>query len=234
MTAVAKAVVADNASFLSSIGLRAGAAYSYVPRDVVETIASGKLYEGKWTLSKGVWGTVSKGKSDVDMIVAKGVASQKSALDIAKDLEKYVNPSAKKPWDWNKVYPGSAVKIDYNAQRLARTMVSHAYQESFVQATQDNPFIDAYQWLSSGDERVCQICTERVEDFHGVVINGEQVNGAFWKDELPIDHPNGRCAFDIVTSDDLRGIAKRIAQWTPGSDPQIDAYAKRLGYDSED
>ena len=66
-------------------------------------------------------------QGDIQYIVAQGIASQKSAFDIAKDLEKYVDPSAKKDWAWSKVYPGTKKVVDYNAQRLARTMVSHAY-----------------------------------------------------------------------------------------------------------
>ena len=168
------------------------------------------------------------------MIVSKGVAGQKSTYEIAKELEKYVNPSKARPWDWGKVYPGSAKKIDYNAQRLARTMVSHAYQESFVRTTRKNPFIEAYRWLSSEDDRVCPICIERTEGFHGVILNGEEVIGAYYKDDLPMDHPNGRCTFDIIsgTSDDEDNV--RLASWIKGGDDEeMDDYSRSMGYNPD-
>ena len=56
-----------------------------------------------------------------------------SYYEIAKDLESYVRPNARLPWnlrmaDGKKIYKK---QIDYNAQRLARTLVQHGYQQSF-------------------------------------------------------------------------------------------------------
>lgn len=85
----------------------------------------------------------------------------KSAFDIAKDLEEYVDPKAKKSWDWKKVYPGVSSKIDYSAQRLARTMPAHAYQQSLEATVKNNPFIDGYIWHSGTGKRTCEICRER-------------------------------------------------------------------------
>lgn len=234
MLQVAQAVVADNSKYLSSIGLNVSGAFSYVPKDVVEQLASGKMYEGKWSLSTAIWGNDKKVLSDIDMIIAKGVAGQKSTYDIAKELEKYVNPSKAKQWDWGKVYPGSSRKIDYNAQRLARTMVSHAYQESFVRTTKNNPFIEAYNWLSSGDDRVCPLCIERAEGNHGVYLNGVSISGAYYKDDLPMDHPNGRCTFDIISGTSDAEDNARAAAWIKGGDDEeLDAYARSMGYTPE-
>lgn len=216
MGKAADAVCRDNEKFLQSVGLSIKGSFSRVPADVVESILTGQVYSGKWSFSRAIWGATNKAKADVDRIVALGIAENKSALDIAKDLEKYVNPSAKKPWDWNRVYPGTATKIDYNAQRLARTLVSHAYQQSFVKTTQKNPFVTEYQWASSGGERVCEICAER---------NGVKYS----KNNLPLDHPNGMCTFIAVIPDSYEDIASRIADWAlGGSDKELDQYARTL------
>ena len=37
--------------------------------------------------------------------------------------------------------PTSDIKVDYNAQRLARTLVQHSYQQSVIAVTKDNPFV---------------------------------------------------------------------------------------------
>ena len=100
-------------------GLEIKGAYSYIPRQQVLNIASGKLYGDKWTLSQSIWKNGIRTKSDIQNVVAKGLTENKSIKAISDDLIKYVDPTARKPWDWSKVYPGTATKVDYNAQRLA-------------------------------------------------------------------------------------------------------------------
>jgi hypothetical protein len=234
MTKVATEVVKDGNKFLGKIGIDLAGAYSYIPRNVVEDVSTGRLYKGKWTLSSAIWGNTKKNISDVDNIVAKGIADNKSALEIAKDLEKYVNPAVRKSWDWAKVYPGSSIKIDYNAQRLARTMVSHAYEESFVRDTYYNPFFTYYKWLTSGTDRVCEICHMRETEGHGVIVNGVEMPGYYNKDELPLDHPNGMCTFVIETEYDYSSANDRLAKWVYGADdPELDKFAQSLGYETE-
>ena len=220
---VSKAVVEDSIALDKKMGFSGiFTKQFYIPQDVVAMVSSGKLYEGKWTLSKAIWSDNQKKINDIQSIVAKGIAGNKSTYEIAKDLERYVNPRARKLWDWSKVYPHTSKKIDYNAQRLARTMVSHAYEESFVESTKDNPFIEAYMWEASGSDRMCPIC----EDRDGQI---------FPKDDLPLDHPNGMCTFSIVMQRSYEEIGRSIANWINGEgDPrlnkELDHYAETLGY----
>lgn len=212
MKSAAEAVVMDNLSFLTYVDMPIEGAFSHVSRDVIESIITGRIYQGNWSLSKAIWKGTQKSQRDISKIIAQGVAQNKSTYEIAKDLEKYVNPSARKDWAWNKVYPGTAKVVDYNAQRLARTMVSHAYQQAFIRTTQPNPFVSQYKWLSSNSSRVCELCNSRDGKF-------------FPKDELPLDHPNGMCTFVAVMPDSLVTIADRIADWAQGKpDPELDKY----------
>ncbi len=216
MGQVAEGVVKDNLDFLQAIGMPIEGAMSHVPATVIERVATGKLYEGNWTLSRQLWKQSVHTQRDINEIVAKGIAENKSAFDIAKDLEKYVDPNARKDWDWSKVYPGTAKKVDYNAQRLARTMVSHAYQQAFVETTKNNPFVTKYQWEASNSERTCEVCAER---------DGQLYN----KDDLPLDHPNGMCTFVAVMEESMEQIANRLADWVDGkNDPELDQYADYL------
>ena len=148
--------------------------------------------------------------------MAAGVAANKSAYEIAKDLEQYVNPNAKKEWDWSKVYPGTTKKVDYNAQRLARTMVSHAYQQSLLATTKHNPFVTGYRWRSAHVSRTCELCNER----------DGQVYSA---DDLPLDHPNGMCTFLVELSGSLTDVADRLGNWVNGAeDPELDNWYKSM------
>lgn len=224
-------VVLNNQKMLAKMGfpqIYASTAYSYLPRDVVQELISGKLYEGRWSLSKAIWSDSKKALQDIDFIVAKGVAENKSAYDIAKDLEVYVNPDVRKDWEWSKAYPGTKKKIDYNAQRLARTMISHAYEESFVRTTKNNPFVEYYKWLMSNSDRVCPVCIARATDNqYGLG------SGIYPKDELPLDHPNGMCTFETVISKSYSQIAKDIKNWSENKgdknlNKQLDIFAKEL------
>lgn len=216
MASAAEAVVMDNLSFLHYVDMPIQGAFSHVSRDVIESIITGRLYQGNWSLSKSIWRYTQKTQRDINSIIAQGIAMNKGSYEIAKDLEKYVNPSARKDWAWSKVYPGTARVVDYNAQRLARTLVSHAYQQAFVRTTQPNPFVSKYKWISSNSGRVCELCASRDGQF-------------FPKDDLPLDHPNGMCTFVAVMPDSITDIADRIADWANGkSDPALDKYAEFL------
>lgn len=216
MGLTAQAMVSANQQTLESVGLYIQGAFSHVPDDIIRLVSSGKLYSGNWSLSKAIWRGTRKAQKDINAIIAEGIAQNKSAYEIAKELEKYVNPSARKPWDWSKVYPGTNKKVDYNAQRLARTMISHAYQQSFIRTTQKNPFVTKYKWVGSNSHRICRICAARDGQF-------------FEKDELPLDHPNGMCTFVAVMDESMVDMADRIADWVSGKpDPELDSYAEYL------
>lgn len=216
MKQVAESVVSDAATFAKEIGLSIEGAYSFVPDEIVKSLAAGKLYAGKWTLSSAIWSEVNKHQKDINTVVAEGVAANKSAYDIAKDLEKYVDPSSKKPWDWSKVYPGTSKKIDYNAQRLARTMVSHAYQQSLERVCKNNPFVTGYIWQAGHSTRVCEICADRDGQFYR-------------KGELPLDHPNGMCTFIANLDGSMTSISERLADWANGKeDKGIDKWVSGM------
>lgn len=213
----AQGVVDDSTEFFSKAGLTIEGAYSFVPKDVINALVTGQVYGGNWSLSGAVWADIDKKQSDINRIIAEGVAANKSAYDIAKDLETYVDPKAKKEWDWSKVYPGTSKKVDYNAQRLARTMISHAYQQSLERVCKNNPFVDGFIWQSAHSSRVCPICAER--------------DGQFYKKgELPLDHPNGMCTFIASIQGSMNDVADRLANWVQGnSDPELDKWASDLG-----
>lgn len=217
MKLAAQAVVDDNGKFVDKLGLGIKGEYSFVPADIVKSVASGQLYGGKWSLSRALWKNHMKTQYNINAVVAQGIAENKSAYDIAKDLEKYLNPEARKDWDWSKVYPGAAKRVDYNAQRLARTMVSHAYQQAFVRTTKNNPFVEDYVWLSAGGNRTCEVCMER---------DGKH----FPKDGLPLDHPNGMCTFEAYIPQSMTEVADRLADWVEGkADPSLDKWIEGMG-----
>lgn len=212
----ANGVVEDAKKLTTKAGFKIEGAYSHVPRDVVNALVTGQVYGGNWSLSGAIWRDIDKHKSDISKIVAEGVAANLSSYDIAKSLEQYVDPKARKPWDWSKVYPGTSKKVDYNAQRLARTMVSHAYQQSLERVCKKNPFVDGYIWQSAHTDRTCQLCADRDGQF-------------FAKGDLPLDHPNGMCTFLANITESMTDIADRLADWAKGGDdPEINSWLEGM------
>lgn len=224
MFQVSQAVVSDMRVWLDSIGFPQEGAFEYVPDEVVHLIITGQIYEGRWSLSKAVWSNRQKMLKDVNTVISEGLLLNKPTYDIAKDIERYIDPKDIKDWDWQKVYPGTSKKVDYNAQRLARTLIQHSYQQSLVLTTKDNPFVEGVQWVSAfAHGRTCELCKERAtEDKFGLGA------GVFPKDKLPLDHPNGLCSFGAKI-DSMDDIASRLADWVDGKpDKQIDKFNKSL------
>lgn len=233
MYTIADAVVADNVKWLKSFGFSEkglNAAFNFVPDEVVRNLVTGQIYASGWSLSSRIWGDNEQTMKDAYQIMAKGLAENKPIFEIAKELEQYVRPSAKKAWnpvlamkntktgkiEYKRIYKK---QVDYNAQRLARTLAQHSYQQSFLATTQKNPFITEYIWHSNGS-RPCELCKSR-DGVH------------FKKDELPMDHPNGMCTMEPVVVDNL---VDQLADWfnnPDGTYPEIDEFAGNFGYEAK-
>lgn len=227
---VSDAVVKDNVEWLKQFGFSESglnAAFSSVPDQIVRMLVTGQIYEGGWNLSSRIWSDNEQTMRTAYQIVAKGMAENRPIYDIAKELEKYVQPGAAKPWnpyilmkntktgEWErkKIYKR---QVDYNAQRLARTLVQHGYQQSFIAVTEKNPFVLKYQWSANGS-RPCPLCQDR---------DGQ----TFEKGDLPMDHPNGQCTMIPVIDDQM---IDKLADWfnsPDGTFPEIDEFSKNFGY----
>lgn len=224
MYLISDEVVKSNVKWLKSFGFSEeglNSAFSYVPKDTVERLVTGQIYKSGWSLSKRIWGDNEQTLKDIYQVMAKGIAEQKPIYDIAKDLESYVRPNARLPWnlrmaDGVRIYKK---QVDYNAQRLARTLVQHSYQQSFVSTTKDNPFILDYVWRANGS-RVCELCMSR-DGVH------------YKKDDLPMDHPNGMCVMEPSIDKDMN---EKLADWfnsPEGTYPEIDEFASNFGYEAK-
>lgn len=232
MLKASNSVINDNAEWLESLGFPSdgiAAAFSSVPTSIVQNLVTGQIYQQGWSLSKSIWSDSEDTMARAYQVVAGGMAENKSIYEIAKDLEQFVSPSAAKPWNYTfkgidkvtgeeKTYRVYPKKVDYNAQRLARTLSQHAYQQTMVAVNKDNPFVQKFRWHAIGG-RACPICLAR---------NGK----LFDKNNIPMDHPNGMCILEPVYDKDVN---QRLADWVNGKeDPALDRYAKQFGATSGD
>lgn len=193
-------VVRVNQRWLSSLGLSTNALdYKMTSaKDIaIRSILSGNLYQNGKPLSERVWNLADGNLKDIYSIVGRGIALNQSPYEIAKQLERYLNPAQNLGWtvksytDVNGRLKFAKIgnsQVDWRAQRLARTMLQHSYQQTLVALTKDNPFVLGYIWHADGANS-CELCMDR--------------DGQFYRaSELPLDHPNGQCDFEVAIDED--------------------------------
>ena len=184
-------------------------------RDVVKTYdtkvavdhVSFEIPEG---IIYGMLGPNGAGKTIQD-VVQKGLSSGQSAVDMAKILEEFIKPKARRFWDNAKIESilGKTTarkfeNLEYNALRLARTTISHSATASVRQWGKINPYANKVQWHSvHAPGRTCQICIDLDEQI-------------FDTDKCPFDHPNGLCYQTVYYDRDLESIADELKDWANG------------------
>ena len=167
--------------------------FSLVKDMAIRNIITGNVYTTGYSLSSRLWTIENNTMKDIYSVVAKGIAQNMSVYDIAKILEKYVRPDARVPYSMgvhNQV-------TDYNAQRLARTLIQHTYQQTLVALTKDNPFVNGYIWHANGAHS-CALCDER----DGQIYSAQ---------DLSLDHPNGMCSME--PNIDLEKMIREVSDW---------------------
>lgn len=204
---MANAVTNCNKRWLHSLGFTNASIdtkFSLAKDIAIRNIITGNVYTTGYSLSNRLWNLENNTMKDIYTIVAKGIAQNMSVYDISKLLEKYVNPNMKVPYQFgvhNQV-------TDYNAQRLARTLIQHTYQQTLVALTKDNPFVHGYIWHANGSHS-CALCDER----------DGQVYSA---DDLPLDHPNGMCSMEPYI--DMAEVIDIASDWQVDPDSILEYF----------
>lgn len=194
------AVVRVNQRWLKSLGLSSDNLDTRmsVSKDLaIRSILTGNLYQSNEPLSSRVWDIANGNMQDIYNVIAYGIAVNQSPKEIAKQLEKYLKPENNLGWTIKQYTDKNGIKrfaqvhnnvVDWRAQRLARTTLQHAYQQTLVALTKDNPFVSGYIWHADG-ANACQLCMDR--------------DGRFYTpSELPLDHPNGQCDFEVAIDEE--------------------------------
>ena len=206
-----------NDKYNLNMGATFSSMFSKIPKEAMNEILFGKAYKDRKGLSERIWLDTKKFNKDIDYVIAEGIANKKSTYEIAKDLEKYVNPKASKDWEWSKVYPNTNKVVDYNAQRLARTSIQHAFQQAQKRSCKKNPYVEHIRWLSFNSSRTCELCNSR--------------NNQLYKtNDVPLDHPNGLCTTIPEISKSLDEIGEELRSWVDGeANTKLDKWFKKYG-----
>lgn len=205
----------------------------HINEDIILRMISGSYYKNGMGISSNIWNYSGMQKGDINYIIAKGMAEQKPYIDVIKDLEKYVDPNAKKSWDFSRVYPnlknGKKATVDYNAQRLLRTSINHTFFNQMVYKANKNPFVEAIHWslsLSHGARQIKFFGPDVCDDY--ATQNDYALGiGNFPKGSIPLPHPCCLCYQYPVNSKSLDDIADELNRWVNGeSNSKLDKWLK--------
>lgn len=160
--------------------------YATVSKIVLNAVIRGNMYKDKHSLSNRIWKDYQQNKSSIDAIIKAGIKNNDHPYDIAKRLEKYVNPMVAN----TTTYTNAKLKVEYNSIRLARTSINHAHHQSVVEMAKRNPLVKYVMWDSSHHSRMCPLCASR--DGQKYLIS-----------DVPQDHPNGMCSiYEVLPTDE--------------------------------
>lgn len=70
-----------------SLSERFSDVFSTIPQEMVEELMNGGIYKGFAGLSERLWDYEKQFSRDIQTIINRGILAQKSAFDLAKDLE---------------------------------------------------------------------------------------------------------------------------------------------------
>lgn len=198
---------------------------SQVPDDALRALLDGRMYRDGKSLSRRIWNKTDILQRNIEDVCAQALAQKKSALSLARDLEAYVNPEAKMPVSWLKTYPSIPFdrQIDYNAMRLARTMINHSYWAANLETAKRNPFCKAMHWALSPSHYERQVAHFGEDECDAYASHDEGLGrGNFPIDALPMPHAQCLCVqYQVVP--ELDAVADRLGAWVDGgSDPELD------------
>jgi hypothetical protein len=207
-------------------------------------IAAEHLYGDGMNLSGRIWKWDRESREGINRVLMDGIANQKSAWDIAKNLEQYLGAGADCPrWTSTRLYgrtkkeiaagdtggllSGNACDgsgVSYNALRLARTEIqkAHALATDRIMAAQ--PWVEKEKVHLSAAHPETDICDD-------VVGGGEKGEGVYdvGTIELPL-HPNCLCYKTAVLMDE-KDFTSQMNGWLRGTTtwPEMDEYEAAIG-----
>lgn len=183
-----------------------------ISSDTVKHLIAGNLYADGKTLSKRLWNITGDNASKVDMLIKTNIAKGANVKELAAELDKYVNPKNRITAKSFKAGMNSN-KISYQAQRLARTSITHAQTETLIQNAKKNPFCRGLKW---------NLSASHFSRMHGKTDICDDLNGRVFKpEELPLQHPNCLCYMTEVI-EDIDKCIETMKNWSNGkSSPEV-------------
>ena len=183
--------------------------------EAVAAVLNGSIYSGPRTsLSRRIWNNEALQGGQIERLIAEATARGRSATELARDLEAFVNPKAAMPDNWNDIYEQCPFpfRVDYNAKRLAVASLNHSYYQGMLMAARENPYAEYLHWELSSMHLIYDVCDTYMEHDEGLGL------GNFSLDNAPLPHPFCRCLYYVDSSKSLSEIGDEIGRWISGEE----------------
>lgn len=206
-------------------------------------VAEQYIYGDGLTLDGRIWQIDREAREQMNLILLNGINSQKSAWDIAQELEMLLGAGQDCPrWTSTRLYDRTKKEIaagdvtglirgedcagqgvSYNALRLARTEIQKMHALATDRMMAQQPWVEQEKINLSAAHPEADECDD-------VVAGGEDGKGIYPKGEieLPI-HPNCLCYKTAVLMDRDQFVNQMRDWLNGGSWTEMDAYADQLG-----
>lgn len=172
-----------------------------LPTKVSKTVINRKM-SGKNTNQrfKSIYASAQK---TVKNIISVGIKEGKDALQIAKDIQYYIKPTAKgkkvSPYQFYKEMTGKTTvpkslrsgSVEYNALRITRTEIATTMRNNVVEMYEDFSGLVGYQWVLSASHPRPDIC-----DLYAT--HNEGLGTGIWRDPPGTPHPNCMCKLQPI------------------------------------
>ena len=168
--------------------------------------------ERGYRLSDRIWRADMETRRKIDELLTRGIRAGRGALDLAAALEAYLVPGRSgirtlKPYGRGKP-PGGA---SYDAMRLARTEIAHAFNTTALISAQMNPFVEAVDVARSGNgDPTCKICPQHAT----IGISGDRLRPPYPKGRARIGpyHSHCMCHVRPVVFEDRDAVSAAIRE----------------------
>lgn len=156
--------------------------------------------DGKgYQLSDRIWRSGQEMRLRVDALIADGIRSGRSAMDIARDLEPFLVPG--RSLRTTRPYGADA---SYDALRLARTEITRQHGQATIAASKANPFVAGVDWALSGSHGRPDICDQVAT----LDAGGGRLRDPYPVDEVPVypAHPHDLCTLRPAVMPNPAGV----------------------------
>lgn len=203
--------------------------FNRLPTSIVKQLISGSYYADGKTLNNRIWDLTSKNSKDIDRLIKINVAKGVNARELAKQLDAYINPTKK--IDAKTLEAGMNKNISYQAQRLSRTSLTHAHNETYIQGSKMNPFCRGLKWNLSPShyERQVKKWGQDICDEYATRDSYSRGQGVYPADKYPVAHPNCLC-YPTQENAPVERAREEIIKWlNGGSNTLLDQWSDKYG-----
>ncbi|MCR1163716.1 hypothetical protein NE169_00070 [Clostridium botulinum] len=203
--------------------------FTQLPSNITKELISGNYYSDGKTLDQRLWNITNKNSRDIDTLIKINVAKDVNARELAKELDKYINPY--KRIEAKTLETGMSKNVSYQAQRLSRTCLTHANTETYIQGSKMNPFNIGLKWNLSPSHYERQVARhgEDICDEYATQDNYDLGAGIYPVDKYPIAHPNCLC-YPTQENISVEKARDELIAWANGeSNPKLDKWLESYG-----